>query len=425
MGYTMAQKILATHCGRDSVIPGEIVHVKADYVVSNEVNAAMCFNDFNRLENARFYDKERIVVVPDHYAPNKDIGSAEQCKLVRLFCRQHEFPHYYEVGQMGIEHVIMHEKGFVAPGEVIAGVDSHACTYGALGAFSAGIASTDMLYAITLGEIWLKVPETIKITFKGKLPKGVGGKDLILYTIGKLGMDGARYKVIEFYGDAIGQLSMDSRFSLCNMTIEAGAKCALMPPDELALAYAKARCKRAFVPVYADADASYIEEYEWDISQLTPQVAIPPEPDRVYPVSEVIKDKEIPIEQSFIGSCTNGRLEDLRVAADIMRGNRVHHNVRFIVIPGSQEIYMNALKEGIIETLVESGAVFSTPTCGPCVGGHMGLLASGERCVSTANRNFPGRMGHVESEIYLTGPAVAAASAILGRLGLPEEVKGV
>ena len=423
MGSTITEKILASHSGKDRVSPGEMIYAKVDYLISNEINASMCFNDYDRLENARIFDKERIVIVPDHYAPNKDVKSAEQCKVVRTFCKREKLPYYYEVGQMGIEHVILHEKGFVAPGELIIGVDSHSCTHGAMGAFATGVASTDMLCVMTLGEIWVRVPETIKIVFKGELPAGIGGKDLILYTLGKLGLEGARYKAIEFYGEAISQLSMDSRFSLCNMAVEAGAKTAIVPPDEKTMAYAKERCNRPFTPVYADDDAHYEEVYEWDISDLTPQVALPHSPANVCSVKEAVHHGEIPIEQSFIGSCTNGRMEDLRIAASVLKGRHVHENVRMIVIPGSQEVYLNAVKEGLVATLVEAGAVVSTPTCGPCVGGHMGILASEERCVSTSNRNFAGRMGHITSQVYLTGPAVAAASAILGRIGLPEEVE--
>ena len=404
-------------------MPGEMIYAKVDRLITNEINAAMCFHDYDRLENASIYDKERIVVVPDHYAPNKDVKSAEQCKVVREFCKREKLPYYYEVGKMGIEHVLFHEKGFVAPGELIIGVDSHSCTHGAMGAFAAGVASTDMLCVMTLGELWLRVPETVKIVFRGDLPDGVGGKDLILYTLGKIGLEGARYKAIEFYGEAVSQLSMDSRFTLCNMAVEAGAKTAIVPPDEKTLAYARERCDRPFTPVYADDDASYETVYEWDAADLTPQVALPHSPDNVRPVRDVTAEREIGVDQVFVGSCTNGRMEDMRIAAGILRGRHVHEGVRMIVIPGSQEVYLNAVKEGLVADLVEAGAVVSTPTCGPCLGGHMGILASGERCVSTTNRNFAGRMGHITSEVYLTGPAVAAATAVLGRLGLPEEVK--
>ncbi len=421
MGATISEKILAAHAGRDTVSPGEIVFASADCLISNEINAAMCFNEYDRLECRRIYDKEKLVIVPDHYAPNKDIASAQQCKAVREFCRREQLPHYYEVGRMGIEHVLLHEKGFVAPGELIIGVDSHSCTHGAMGAFSVGVASTDMLCVMTLGELWLRVPETIKITFEGDLPEGIVGKDLILYTIGRLGLEGARYKAIEFYGAAIESLSMDSRFSLCNMAVECGAKTAIIPADEITMAYAGKRCGRPFTPVYADMDAVYDAEYTWDVSKMTPQVAIPPNPAGVYPVDQLTAEK-IPIDQVFVGSCTNGRMEDMRIAADILKGRSVSENVRMIVIPGSQEVYLEAMREGLFETMIQAGAVVSTPTCGPCVGGHMGLLAAGERCVSTSNRNFEGRMGHVDSQVYLSGPAVAAASAVLGYLASPEEV---
>ena len=422
MGATISEKILAAHSGRDTVSPGDIVFARADCLISNEINAAMCFNEYDRLEQPRIFDKEKLVIVPDHYAPNKDVASAQQCKAVREFCRRERLPHYYEVGRMGIEHVLLHEKGFVAPGELIVGVDSHSCTHGAMGAFAIGVASTDMLSVMTLGELWLRVPETIRINFEGELPQGIVGKDLILYTIGKLGLEGARYKALEFYGPAIGRLSMDSRFSLCNMAVECGAKTAIIPADETTLAYAAQRCGRPFTPVYADPDAVYEAEFTWDISGLTPQVAKPHTPANVCSVEQLAPER-LPIDQVFIGSCTNGRMEDMRIAAELLRGRRVAENVRMIVIPGSQEVYLEAMREGLFEILVEAGAVVSTPTCGPCVGGHMGLLAAGERCVSTSNRNFEGRMGHVDSEVYLAGPAVAAASAVLGYLASPGEVK--
>lgn len=422
MGATISEKILAEHAGKEQVHPGEIVFAKVDCLITNEINAAMCFHDYDRLEKAEIYDKEKIVVVPDHYAPNKDIASAQQCKYVREFCHREKLPHYYEVGRMGIEHVLLHEKGYVAPGELIIGVDSHSCTHGAMGAFATGVASTDMLCVMTLGEIWLKVPETIKITFEGELPKGIGGKDLILYTIGQLGLEGARYKAIEFYGQAVEGLSMDSRFAMCNMAVECGAKTAIVPADQVSIAYARERCGRPFTPVYADPDAVYAEEYTWDASKLTPQVAKPHTPDNVCSVEELASAR-MPIDQVFIGSCTNGRLEDMRIAAEILKGRKVAENVRLIVIPGSQEVYMKAMQEGLFEIMIHAGVAVCTPTCGPCVGGHMGLLAAGEKCVSTSNRNFEGRMGHVESQVYLSGPAVAAASAVKGYLASPQEVK--
>ncbi len=418
MGATISEKILAAHAGREKVSPGEIIFARVDCLISNEINAAMCFHEYDKLENASIYDKEKLVIVPDHYAPNKDIASAGQCKAVREFCRREALPHYYEVGRMGIEHVLLHEKGYVAPGELIIGVDSHSCTHGAMGAFATGVASTDMLCVMTLGEIWLRVPETIRITFEGELPDGIGGKDLILYTIGKLGLEGARYKALEFYGKAVESLSMDSRFAMCNMAVECGAKTAIIPADQETIAYAKERCSRPFTPVYADKDAAYEAEYVWNISNLTPQVAKPHTPDNVCPAEELEGD-HIVIDQVFVGSCTNGRMEDMRITAQILKGRKVAENVRMIVIPGSQEVYLEAMREGLLEIMVEAGAVVSTPTCGPCVGGHMGLLAAGEICVSTSNRNFEGRMGHVESQVYLSGPAVAAASAVAGYLTVP------
>ena len=423
MGYTISEKILASHSGGNAVRPGEMIFAGVDRMISNEINASMCFGEFDRLRSPALFDRERVVIVPDHYTPNKDVKSAEQCRHVREFCRRHEFPHYYEVGRMGIEHVFMHEKGFVAPGELIIGVDSHSCTYGALGTFATGVGSTDMLCVMTLGEVWLRVPESVKITFKGKPGKWVGGKDLILHVLGRLGLDGARYRAIEFYGETVSELSMDSRFALCNMAVECGAKAAIVPPDEKSIAYARERCHRDFTPVYADPDASYATEYTWDMANTGPLVALPHSPANVRPVSEVIAEGDISIDQSFIGSCTNGRMEDLRIAAGILKGQKVHPHVRMIIIPGSQDVYLDAMREGLLEIFIEAGAAVSTPTCGPCVGGHMGLLAAGERCVSTSNRNFPGRMGHQDSEVYLCGPAVAAASAVLGRLGLPEEIE--
>lgn len=423
MGMTIAEKIMAAHCGQKKVSPGQLVFVSVDRLISNEVNSAIAFSDFERLKNGRMAAAERLVIVPDHYAPNKDIKSAEQCKYVRDFCHRHGLQHYYEVGRMGIEHVFFHEKGFAAPGELLVGIDSHSCTHGAMGAFAVGGASTDQLSVMALGKLWMRVPETIRIHFSGRLPDGIVGKDLILFTIRKLGLEGARYKAIEFYGDAIHGLSMDSRFTLCNMAVECGAKAAIIPPDEMTLAYAAERCGRSFTPVYADQDARYEQDYDFDISNLSPLTAAPHSPDNVHAVRDVIAQQgELPIDQVFLGSCTNGRMEDMRIAAGILRGHKIHPNVRMIIIPGSQEVWLTALREGLFDIFVEAGAAVSTPTCGPCLGGHMGVLAQGERCISTTNRNFPGRMGHPESEIYLTGPSVAAASAVMGRLALPEEV---
>ena len=419
MGHTIAEKIMASHCEKSDVYPGEIISAKVDCLISNEINSNITFRDYESLENAHIFDKEKIVIVPDHYAPNKDIKAAQQCKYVRDFCHAHELPHYYEVGRMGIEHVFFHERGFVAPGELIVGIDSHSCTHGALGALSVGGASTDMLSVMTLGELWLKVPETIKIVFEGKLPEGIVGKDLILLVLKTLGLEGARYKVIEFYGEALKQLSMDSRFTLCNMAVECGAKSAIIPPDEITFEYADAHCKRAYSPVYADDDAEYSEIISLDVSGLTPLVAAPDNPANVKTVAELGK---IQVDQVFVGSCTNGRIEDMRICAEILAGRSVNDNVRMIIIPGSQEVYRQAVSEGLVDIFVNAGAAVSTPTCGPCLGGHMGILAENEICVSTTNRNFPGRMGHVSSKIYLSGPGVAAASAVTGYISLPAEV---
>lgn len=424
MGMTIAEKIMAAHCELEKVVPGQLVSVRVDCLISNEVNSAIAFSDFERLENAHIADPEHLVIVPDHYAPNKDVQAAQQCKYVRDFCHRHQLPHYYEVGRMGIEHVFFHEKGFAAPGELLVGIDSHSCTHGALGALAVGGASTDQLSVMALGRLWMRVPESIKIHFSGRLPNDVVGKDLILLTLQKLGLEGARYKAIEFCGEAVHQLSMDSRFTLCNMAVECGAKAAIIPPDEVTLAYAAERCSRAFTAVYADEDAVYEQEYDFDVSALTPLAAAPHSPANVYAVKELIARKgELPVDQVFVGSCTNGRMEDMRIVAQMLKGRRVHPKVRLIVIPGSQEVWLTAMREGLLDVMVEAGAAVSTPTCGPCLGGHMGVLAQGERCVSTTNRNFPGRMGHPDSEIYLSGPAVAAASAIMGRVACPEEVR--
>lgn len=424
MGMTIAEKIMAAHCGLDKVVPGQLISARVDCLISNEVNSAIAFSDFEKLENARIADPDHLVIVPDHYAPNKDIQAAQQCKFVREFCHRNRLAHYYEVGRMGIEHVFFHEKGFAAPGELVVGIDSHSCTHGAMGALAIGGASSDQLSVMTLGRLWLRVPETIRIRFSGRLPDGIVGKDLILLTLQKLGLEGARYKAIEFCGEAIHQLSMDSRFTLCNMAVECGAKAAVIPPDEVTLDYAAQRCRRAFTSVYADEDAVYQQEYEFDVSGLTPLTAVPHSPANVHTVKDVVRKRgELPVDQVFVGSCTNGRMEDMRVVAEILKGRKVHPNVRLIVIPGSQEVWLTAMHEGLFDIMIEAGAAVSTPTCGPCLGGHMGVLAQGERCISTTNRNFPGRMGHPDSEIFLAGPAVAAASAVMGRLALPEEVQ--
>ncbi|WP_027717591.1 3-isopropylmalate dehydratase large subunit [Desulfovirgula thermocuniculi] len=420
MSMTITEKILAAHAGLERVEPGQLVNVRVDLVLGNDITAPMAIQEFRRIGVERVFDPERVVLVPDHFVPNKDIKSAEQAKVVREFAREQGLTHYYEVGRMGIEHCLLPEQGLVAPGELIIGADSHTCTYGALGAFATGVGSTDLAAAMALGEIWLKVPPTIKFVYHGQLPPWVGGKDLILYTIGKIGVDGARYKAMEFTGPVIEGMSMDGRLTMANMAVEAGAKNGIVPPDGVTLRYIEGRVKRPYRLYHSDPDARYEEVYEFDVSGLEPQVAFPHSPANVRPISEV---GLVEIHQAVIGSCTNGRLEDLREAARVLKGKKVHPYVRLIVIPGTQEIYRAALREGLIEIFLEAGAAVSTPTCGPCLGGHMGILAAGERCIATTNRNFVGRMGHPESEVYLSGPAVAAASAVLGRIAAPWEVQ--
>lgn len=415
---TLAEKILAAHCGAKEVAPGELVNVKVDVVLANDITAPLALREFAKIGVDRVFDPSKIVFVPDHFTPNKDIKSAEQAKELREFARRYGVT-YYEVGEMGIEHVLLPEEGIVLPGDVIVGADSHTCTYGALGAFATGMGSTDIAVAMATGEIWMKVPHTLRFVFGGKLQRWVSGKDLILYTIGQIGVDGALYAAMEFAGEAIDSLSMDSRFTMANMAIEAGGKAGLFAVDDKTLEYVKPRAKRRFTVFGADADARYANVYEYDASKIEPQVAFPHLPSNTKPISQV---GDVAIDQAVIGSCTNGRLEDLRIAAQILRGRKVHPYVRCIIFPGTQAIYLQALREGLIEAFVEAGAVVSTPTCGPCLGGHMGILAAGERAISTTNRNFVGRMGHVESEVYLSNPAIAAASAVLGRIGSPDEL---
>ncbi len=418
MGFTLAEKILAAHGGKP-VRAGQFVDVRVDVVLANDITAPIAIREFERLGVERVFDPERVVMVNDHFAPNKDIKSAQQCQTVRRFARSQQMPHFYDVGRMGIEHVLLPEQGLVLPGDVVVGADSHTCTYGALGAFATGMGSTDIAVAMATGQIWMRVPETIRVVYGGELQPWVGGKDLILYTIGQIGVSGARYKAIEFAGPTAAALSMAGRFTMANMAIEAGAKAGLFAVDRATLDYVEGRAGRPFTVYEADADAEYAQVIEIDVGQIEPQVAFPHLPENVRPVSQA---GEVPIDQAVIGSCTNGRLEDLRVAAQVLRGRRVHPDVRCIVIPGSQQVYLDALREGLVETLIEAGAIVSTPTCGPCLGGHMGVLAAGERAVSTTNRNFRGRMGHPDSEVYLAGPAVAAASAVAGRIVHPGEL---
>lgn len=418
MGMTMTEKIFAKHAGLDSVKPGQLIKAKVDLVLGNDITAPPAIKEFDKIGKPVF-DKDKIVLVPDHFAPNKDIKSAEMSKTMREFARKHNITHYFEVGRMGIEHVILPEKGLVAPGEVIIGADSHTCTYGAVGAFATGVGSTDMGAAMAAGETWFKVPSSIKINLTGCLPEYVCGKDVILTLIGRIGVDGARYQSLEFAGEGVAQLSMTDRLTISNMAIEAGAKNGIFPVDQVTIDYLTGRTSKTYEAVTADSDAQYEKVITIDLSTLEPVVAFPHLPENVHKISEI---GEIAIDQVVIGSCTNGRIEDLEQAAAIIQGRRINDRVRAIVIPGSQDVYLAAMESGLIKTFINAGAVVSTPTCGPCLGGYMGILAAGEKAVSTTNRNFRGRMGHVDSEVYLAGPAVAAASAILGKIASPKEV---
>jgi len=418
---TITEKILAAHAGKESVVPGELINCRLDLTLANDITAPVAIKEFSRLKLDQVFDRDRVVLVPDHFTPNKDIKSAEQCLVIREFARRFQITNYFEVGRMGIEHCLLPEQGLVLPGDLVIGADSHTCTYGALGAFATGVGSTDLAAGMALGECWFKVPESMKFVYHGKLGTWVGGKDLILYTIGDIGVDGARYRAMEFTGEAIESLSVEGRLTMCNMAIEAGAKNGIVPPDEKTIAYVEQRAKRAFKSYSSDPDAEYVEVREYDVSLIEPQVAFPHLPENARPVGEAAG---IEIDQVVIGSCTNGRIEDLRIAAKILAGRKVHPHLRVLVIPGTQQIYLQAMREGLLETFVEAGAAVSTPTCGPCLGGHMGILAEGERAVATTNRNFVGRMGHPKSEVYLAGPAVAAASAVTGCITHPEEVVG-
>ena len=416
---TLAEKILSTHAGKKRVSPGEFLNVRVDLILANDITAPIAIKEFKRIGVRRVFDPKRVVMVPDHFVPNKDVASAEQAKLMREFAYEQGII-YFELGEAGIEHVLLPEQGLVLPGDVVIGADSHTCTYGALGAFATGMGSTDIAAAMATGDIWMKVPPTIKFIYHGRLGKWVGGKDLILYTIGNIGVDGALYSAMEFSGEAIDSLSMDSRFTMANMAIEAGAKAGLFRVDNKTLEYVKPRAKRPYTVYEPDKDAEYARIIEYDVSRLEPQVALPHSPANTKPVSQV---GDIKIDQAVIGSCTNGRLEDLKIAAQILKGRKIHPGVRCIIIPGSPQVYLDALAEGLIELFIRAGAVVSPPTCGPCLGGHMGVLGEGEKCVSTTNRNFVGRMGSPKSEVYLANPAVTAASAIMGRIISPEEIK--
>jgi 3-isopropylmalate/(R)-2-methylmalate dehydratase large subunit len=423
MRYTLSEKILAAHAGLDEVRAGQFVDVAVDIVLSNDITAPIAIREFEKLAGdgapLKVFDPERVVMVADHFAPNKDIESAEQCLILRRFAQEQHMPHYFDVGRMGIEHVLLPEQGLVLPGDVVVGADSHTCTYGALGAFATGMGSTDIAVAMATGRTWMRVPETMRIVYEGELQPWVGGKDLILYTIGRIGVAGARYMAIEFAGSTVEALTMEGRLTMANMAIEAGAKTGLFAVDDATRAYLDGRAKRSYDTFEADPDAAYAQVVEIEASRIEPQVAFPHLPENVRPVHHA---RGVQIDQAIIGSCTNGRLEDLKVAAEVLGGRQVHPDVRCIILPGSQQVYLDAVRQGLVEPLIEAGAAVSTPTCGPCLGGHMGVLAAGERAVSTTNRNFRGRMGHPQSEIYLAGPAVAAASAVLGRIAHPDEL---
>lgn len=422
MGMTMTQKILATHAGLKEVTAGQLIEANLDLVLGNDITTPVAVKEFRKIGVKEVFDKDKVVIVPDHFSPNKDIKSAEQCKFIREFAREKEITNFFEVGQMGIEHALVPEKGLVVSGDVVIGADSHTCTYGALGAFATGIGSTDMACGMATGKAWFKVPSAIKFNLIGKPTKYVSGKDVILHIIGMIGVDGALYKSMEFTGEGLKNLSMDSRLSMANMAIEAGAKNGIFEVDENTLEYCKAHSKKTPVIYKADPDAKYDEEYTIDLSKIRPTVAFPHLPENTKTVDE-IKKGEVMLDQVVIGSCTNGRIEDLRMARDILKGKKINPRLRCIVLPGTQKIYLQAITEGIIQDLVEAGCAVSTPTCGPCLGGHMGILAAGERCISTTNRNFVGRMGHVDSYVYLASPATAAASAITGYITNPETVE--
>ncbi|RJP55490.1 MAG: 3-isopropylmalate dehydratase large subunit [Deltaproteobacteria bacterium] len=420
MGMTITERILAAHAGEREVEAGQIVNVRVDIALGNDITAPIAINEFKKAGALKVFDREKIVLISDHFTPNKDIKSANQAKLLRDFTKEQNLTYYYEVGEMGIEHVLLPEKGIVLPGDLVIGADSHTCTYGALGAFSTGVGSTDFAAAMISGEAWLRVPETIKFVYTGKLNKWVSGKDLILYTIGDIGVDGALYKAMEFTGDVIENLPMAGRFTMANMAIEAGGKNGIIVPDKTTEEYVANRAKREYKFYSSDKDARYCDVREYNVSRIEPQVAFPHLPENVKGVSEI---GNIPIDQVVIGSCTNGRLEDMRTAARILKGRKAAPYTRLIIIPATQWVYRQSMKEGLFDIFLDANAAISTPTCGPCLGGHMGVLAKGERAVATTNRNFVGRMGDPESEVYLANPAIAAASAVLGRIGSPEELQ--
>jgi len=419
MGMTMTQKILAAKAGLKEVHAGQFIEASLDLTLGNDITAPVAISEFERAGFQKVFDRDKIALVPDHFTPNKDIKAAQQCKQIREFAGKYEITNYFEVGEMGIEHCLIPEKGLAVPGDAIIGADSHTCTYGALGAFATGVGSTDLAAGMATGKAWFKVPAAIQFVLKGKKSKWVSGKDLILHIIGMIGVDGALYQSMEFTGEGVADLSMDDRFTIANMAIEAGAKNGIFPVDEQTIAYVKEHSSRPYKIYEADPDAEYVRVIEIDLASLRPTVAFPHLPENTKTIDEV---GDVKIDQVVIGSCTNGRISDLRIAADILRGKRVKKGVRVIVLPGTQAIWLQAMEEGLARVFVEAGAVFSTPTCGPCLGGHMGILAAGERAVSTTNRNFVGRMGHTQSEVYLASPAVAAASALTGRIEDPDNI---
>jgi len=419
MGMTITEKILCAHTDLKEVRPGLLINARVDIALGNDITAPIAIAEFRKTGAKHVFDKDKVVLVPDHFTPNKDISSAEQCKILRDFAREQSLTHYYEVGEVGVEHALLPEQGVVVPGDVVIGADSHTCTYGALGAFATGVGSTDFAAAMLTGEAWFKVPETIKVVFHGPLQKWVSGKDLILYLIGLIGVDGALYQALEFTGDTVASLTMADRLTIANMAIEAGAKNGIFAPDEVTRAYVEKRAERPYTFYASDPDAQYCRVIDIDVAKIEPQVAFPHLPSNTRGISQA---GEVRIDQVVIGSCTNGRIEDLRVAAEILKGRKAAPHVRLIVIPATQQIYREALREGLLEIFIEAKAAVSTPTCGPCLGGHMGILAKGERAVATTNRNFVGRMGHTGSEIYLANPAVAAASAVLGKVAGPDEL---
>jgi 3-isopropylmalate/(R)-2-methylmalate dehydratase large subunit len=419
MSMTIAEKILADKSKKKKVEPGELIIADVDMVLANDITAPLAIKEFKSTGAKKVFDRKKIALIPDHFTPNKDIKSAEQAKILRDFAREQNILHYYDQGEVGIEHVLLPEKGIVIPGDLVIGADSHTCTYGALGAFATGVGSTDVAFAMLTGKVWFKVPSTIKFIYRGKLNRWVYSKDLILWTIGDIGVDGALYKVMEFTGPVIEKLSMDARMTMSNMAIEAGGKAGIIEADETTIKYVKPRALKKWKIYKSDKDAKYERIIEYDCSKIEPVVAAPHLPENIKPVSQLSK---INIDQSVIGSCTNGRMEDMYIAAKILKGKKINSRVRCLIFPGSREIYLNCVREGLVEIFVKAGAVFSPPTCGPCLGGHMGILAKGEVAISTTNRNFVGRMGSPESFVYLASPAVAAASAILGRIGSPEEI---